>query len=280
MRELLGKRPQPYYIHAPDYRRSSSGIRVLHMLCDALIRSGYEAYITARALCPDFMTPRLTDDVIDGHRSQGLEPIVVYPEIVDGNPLQGGVVVRYILNRPGFIEGEGRFAEDDILYAYSRDLVQNNMPGDRVMLLPPFDRRVFCLPDNPGKRIPGKVCYYQGRRGELSVDLSLLPPDAVEITPEWPASWADLADLFQQCETFYCCGSSALATEAGLCGCLTVVIVENDAPRIGITETQSPGAAWGTSPEELDRARQTLPLGHDSWKQSEDNFSTALCHSV
>lgn len=280
MRELLAKRPQPYYIYAPDYRRSSSGIRVLHMLCDALIRSGHEAYVTARQLCPEFMTPRLTDDVIDAHRSQGVEPIVVYPEIVDGNPLQGGVVVRYILNRPGFIEGEGRFAEDDILYAYSRDLVQENMPGDRVMLLPPFDRRVFCLPDNPEKRIPGKVCYYQGRRGELSVDLSLLPPDAVEITPQWPASWADLADLFQQCETFYCCGSSALATEAGLCGCLTVVVVEKDAPRIGITETQSPGAAWGTSPEELDRARQTLPFVHDTWQQLEDNFWPALDHFI
>lgn len=276
MRELLAKRPQPYYIYAPDYRRSSSGVRVLHMLCDALIRSGYEAYVTARELCPEFMTPRLTDDVFEGHRSQGVEPIVVYPEIVDGNPLQGGVVVRYILNRPGFIEGGGLFDEDDILYAYSRDLLQEGMPSDRVMLLPPFDRRVFCLPENPDKRIPGKVCYYQGRRGELSVDLSLLPPDAVEITPQWPASWAELADLFQQCETFYCCGSSALATEAGLCGCLTVVIVEEDAPRIGITETQSPGGAWGTAPEELKRARETLPLVHSVWKRLEDDFWPAL----
>ncbi|WDM87923.1 glycosyltransferase [Pseudomonas asiatica] len=280
MRELLAKRPQPYYIYAPNYRRSSSGIRVLHMLCDALIRSGYEAYVTAEELCSEFMTPRLTDAVIEAHRAQGVEPIVVYPEIVDGNPLQGGVVVRYIMNRPGFIEGEGQFAEEDILYAYSRDLLQENMPDDRVMLLPPFDRRVFCLPDNPEKRIPGKVCYYQGRRGELSVDLSMLPPDAVEITPQWPASWAGLADLFQQCETFYCCGSSALATEAGLCGCLTVVIVKDDAPRIGIAETQSPGAAWGTAPEELKRARESLPSVHDIWKQLEVDFWPALDHFI
>ena len=276
MRELLAKRPQPYYIYAPDYRRSSSGIRVLHMLSDALIRSGYEAYVTARELCPEFMTPRLTADVIEAHRTQGVEPIVVYPEVVVANPLHGEVVVRYILNRPGFIGGDGRFAEDDILYAYSSDLLQENMPDDRIMLLPPFDRRVFCLPDNPEKRIPGKVCYYQGRQRELSVDPSLLPPDAVEITPQWPASWAELADLFQQCETFYCCGSSALATEAGLCGCLTVVIVKDGAPRIGISETQSPGAAWGTAPEDLERARQTLPLVHGIWKKLEDDFWPAL----
>ncbi len=280
MRKLLSTRPQPYYIYAPNYRRSSSGIRVMHMLCDALIRSGYEAYVTARVLSDEFMTPLLTEEVVDAHRAQGLEPIVVYPEVIDGNPLKGGVVVRYILNRPGFIEGSGAFGEDDILYAYSRDLLMPGIPDDRVMLLPPFDLGVFRLPDDPGKRVPGKVCYYRGRRGELHIDPSLLPPDAVEITPHWPSSWEDMADLFQQCEIFYCGGSSALGTEAVLCGCLCVVIVEEGAPRIGVYETQSHGAAWGTAPEELERARRTLPLARDNWLRLEKEFWPALDHFI
>lgn len=276
MRKLLAKRPHPYYIYAPDYRRTSSGIRVMHMLCDSLIRSGHEAYVTAGVLSPEFMTPRLTEAVIAAHKAQSVEPIVVYPEIVDGNPLNGQVVVRYILNRPGYIEGSGQFAQDDILIAYSHDLLQPGMQKDQLMFLPPFELNVFRPPENPKKRIPGKVCYYKGRRGELSIDPALLPPDAIEITPHWPSSWEEMADLFQQCEIFYCCGSSALATEAGLCGCLTVVLVDDNAPRIGVHETQSPGAAWGTSPKELERARQTLPKVRDIWLKYQDDFWPAL----
>ncbi|WP_312243648.1 glycosyltransferase [Stutzerimonas nitrititolerans] len=280
MRKLLAKRPQPYYIYAPDYRRSSSGIRVLHMLCDALIRAGYEAYVTTRVTCAEFMTPTLTDEVIQGHKAHGLEPIVIYPEIVDGNPLNVGLVVRYVLNRPGFIEGSGVFAEDDLLYAYSRDLLQPGMPEDRIMMLPPFDLNVFCPPEDPSKRVPGRVCYYKGRRGELNIDPALLPDDAIEITPQWPASWEAMADLFQQCEMFYCAGSSALASEAGLCGCLTVVIVDDDAPRIGISEAKSPGAAWGFAEEELAHARRTLPSVRETWLKLQDEFWPALDHFI
>lgn len=280
MRELLSKRPQPYYIYAPDYRRTSSGIRVMHMLCDALIRSGYEAYVTAEVLSPEFMTPRLTDEVASAHRSQGLEPIVVYPEIVNGNPLKGTVVVRYILNRPGFLAGGADYGKEDILFAYSRDLVMPGMSEDQVMLLPPFDLNIFCPPSDPLKRVKGKTCYYLGRQGELTIDPALLPPDAVEITPHWPASWEEMAELFQQCEFFYCCGSSALATEAGLCGCLTVVIVEEGAPRIGVTEAQSPGVAWGMAPEELEHARLTLPQVRDVWLKLQKDFWPALDHFI
>src|SRR3989344_1396229 len=118
MRKLFSKRPHPYYIYAPDYRRTSAGIRVMHMLCDALMRSGYEAYVTGNVLNPELITPRLTDEIVKLHRTQGLEPVTVYPEIVDGNPLNGGVFFRYIQNKPVFIEGGGQYDEADILYAY------------------------------------------------------------------------------------------------------------------------------------------------------------------
>lgn len=280
MRELLAKRPYPYYIYAPDYRRNSSGIRVLHMLCDALIRSGYEAYVVAKVLSPEFMTPRLTDEVIQAHRAQGVEPIAVYPEIIDGNPLKLDVVVRYILNRPGFLRGGSDYGVDDIFFAYSRDLLQEAMPEDQVMLLPPFDLNVFCPPKDPSKRVKGKVCYYLGRSREHHIDPALLPSDAIEITPQWPASWEEMADLFQQCEMFYCCGSSALATEAGLCGCLTVVLVEEGAPKIGVSEAKSPGAAWGTSPDELAHARQTLSQVRDVWMKLQSDFWPALDYFI
>ena len=153
MRELFSKRPQPYYIYAPDYRRSSAGVRVMHMLCDALNRSGQEAYVTANVLNPELITPQLTDGVIELHRKQGLEPIVVYPEIIDGNPLKGNTVVRYLLNQVGFVEGQGLYGEDDLLFAYVRGLLRPGMGQDRVLHLPPIDLRIFCPPEDPGKRV-------------------------------------------------------------------------------------------------------------------------------
>ena len=54
----------PYYIVAPDYTRTSSGIKVLHILCHALNERGYEAYVTANVRHPPLRTPPLTRDII------------------------------------------------------------------------------------------------------------------------------------------------------------------------------------------------------------------------
>ncbi|MDP9521003.1 hypothetical protein [Pseudomonas putida] len=281
MREFFSKRPQPYYIYAPDYRRSSAGIRVMHMLCDALQRSGQEAYITTHILNPDLVTPPLSDEIVALHRSQGLEPVVVYPEIVDGNPLNGSTVVRYLLNQPGFIEGRGAYGEEDILFSYTKALLQPGMAEDHVLYLPGPDLSVFCPPKDPAKRVAGKVCYYQGRRGQALIDPAFLPPDAVEITSRYPDSWEALADLFQQCEFFYCGEASALAGEAALCGCVGVIQPSEWTPlKIALHENKSHGVAWGSDPEEIERARQTLPLLRESLLQHQRNFWPALDHFI
>ncbi|MGX1173702.1 glycosyltransferase [Pseudomonas sp. R151218B TE3479] len=281
MRKLFSKRPQPYYIYAPNYRRSSAGIRVLHMLCDALNRSGHEAYVVSRVLNPNLITPYLSNDVIALHRSQGLEPIAVYPEIVDGNPLGAGIVVRYLLNQPGYLGGSGIYEPDDLLFAYSRGLLQPGTPEDNILHLPAIDLSIFCPPANPAKRIPGKVCYYQGRAAQAKVDPGLLPPDAIEITPEFPDSWEGLADLFQQCEYFYLAERSGLAAEAALCGCISIVLPGKYAQgQLSEFENKNYGTAWGNTPEAIERARQTLPLLRQAQLEHQAKFWSALDHFI
>ncbi|WP_157838135.1 glycosyltransferase [Pseudomonas sp. PH1b] len=278
-RSLFSKRPSPYYLVATNYRRSSAGIRVMHMLCDALIRSGYEAYVMADVVNAQLMTPRLTNDVIALHKSQGIEPVVVYPEVVAGNPLAGNVVVRYLLNRPGFLTGVGAesYGKDDLVFAYTEDLQLPDRPAGRVMFMPPFDRRIFRLPDDPAKRIPGKACFYRGRSAQTAIDPAILGVDPIEITPHFPASWEELADVFQQCEYFYCTESSALAGEAALCGCISVVLVNPWANHaIGQSETQGYGVAWGNEPALIEEARRTLPLLCERMVQQEQEFWPAL----
>ena len=276
-RRLFSKRSHPYYIQAFDYRRTSAGVRVMHMLCDALNRSGYEAYAVANVLNPELVTPSLTPSVIQLHKAQGIEPITVYPEIVDGNPLGGRTVVRYLLNQPGFIEGKGEYAADDIRIAYTRALLPEGLPEDRVLFLPAIDLRIFHLPEDPDKRIPGKVCYYQGRRGQAPIDQSKLPADAVEITSRFPESWEALADLFQQCEYFYCTEASGLCGEAALCGCLAIVLPNEWAPlSLAREEIRNYGIAWGDDAQELARAKQTQPLLRETLLQQQRDFWPAL----
>lgn len=280
-RSLYSKRPNPYYIMAPKWYRASAGIRVMHMLCDALVRSGQEAYIHTTVVNPALMTPLLTHDVYKSHKDLNLEPIVVYPEVITGNPMAANVVVRYLLNRPGFIDGDGQYADDDILFAFAKDLLPHGTPDDQVLFLPPFDMSVFCPPQDPAKRVPGKACYYQGRDGRTEIDPALLREDSVEITRTYPDSWEALADLFQQCEFFYCTESSALAGEAALCGCISVVLPNRWAPRpIGANETQGLGVAWGNSPEQIEWARSTVPQFRERMVHQEQEFWAALDHFI
>ncbi|MEE1903537.1 MULTISPECIES: hypothetical protein [unclassified Pseudomonas] len=281
MRELFSSRPQPYYVYAPDYRRNSAGIRVMHLLCDALNRSGQEAYITASVLNSELITPCLTDGVVELHRAQGLEPISIYPEIIDGNPLNTDTVVRYLLNQPGFIEGAGVYGEGDLFFSYTQALLQPGMEKDRILYLPPIDLRVFSPPKDAGARVLGKVCYYQGRRGQAKINPALLPPDAVEITATWPGSWEELAAVFQTSEYFYCTEATALASEAVLCGCIAVVLPSEWCPvKISQHENKSYGVAWGIDSEEVERARQTVPLLRDSLLQHHLDFWPALDHFI
>lgn len=254
MRSLFAPRPMPYYVYAPDYRRSSAGIRVMHMLCDALNRSGHEAYVVAEVMGPDLVTPKLTQEAIKQHQAAGLTPIAVYPEVVDGNPLKCDVVVRYLLNRLGFIAGSGSYEENDILFAYKRDFAFPGFPEKNFLFLPAVDPNIFCPPADPRVRIPGRICYYLGRN--TRIDPELLPLDAIQITAESPDSWQGLAELFQQCEFLYLGEASGLAYEAGLCGCLPVVISEE---WCSIESSSRSFVAFGLDPGEIERAREFLP---------------------
>lgn len=280
-RSLFAQRPSPYYIMSPDYRRNSAGIRVLHMLCDALVRSGHEAYISSAVLNPRLMTPRLTNDVTALHKAQKIEPIVIYPEVVDGNPMGGNVVVRYLLNQPGFLRAISPYPEDDILFSYTRELLQPGMAQDRVLYMPAVDISIFCPPTDPAQRISGKVCYYQGRQGKALIDPALLAEDSIEITPASPGSWEELAAVFQQCEFFYCSEPSGLAAEAALCGCVAVVIPSQYAPRpLSNYENNSYGVAWGNTAQAIETARQTAPLLRQSLMKHQENFWASLDHFI
>ena len=89
---------KPYIIFAPSFVKNSGGILVLHKLCHILNQLGENAYIYHHDIDrknyyqtnSSYFTPIADESVL---RS---DPIVIYSEIVNGNPLGSKNVVRWM----------------------------------------------------------------------------------------------------------------------------------------------------------------------------------------
>ena len=96
-----------YVIIAPTYNQKTAGIAVLQELQKWLIKSGKDAIIPNININAPYA---IQDD-----------DIVVYPEIIPGNPLNAKRVVRYILNVPGKLGGTTEYDSREILVAYTKE---------------------------------------------------------------------------------------------------------------------------------------------------------------
>ncbi len=250
----------PYYIYAPRYVEASAGIRVLYMLARLLNAAGELAYIVPMHAADglDGAPERiLTAEIARQHAAQGLTPIVVYPETVDGAPLGGGVVVRYALNFPGHLGGASTLAADEIVLAYSRDIAARLERSDGVLFMPVSDPDYFTPPPTPRRSgacaYLGKIVDVHGMAPDLPADVTVITRDAVD-----SPSRAQIREILRTRTHLYVYENTALATEALLCGC-AVVCVPNPhfTDVIARTELGENGFAFSEDPAEIARAVAT-----------------------
>lgn len=268
----------PYYIFAPPYERRSAGIRSLHLLCHWLNRKGYPAFVHILSdpkrpqAHPDLVTPVLSQRLVQQHHKAGKTPIVVYPEIVSGNPLEAACVVRYVLNYPGLLGGDREFARDELLFAYSERLARGVSQECSVLFLPVIDRTIFWGGDT-GQR--EGACYYAAKYKSAGYATFGLPPNAIEIVRDGPNAQppVEIARLFRTAETFYCFEDSALILEAALCGCPTVIMKSAFFRHpLGLAEFGYDGLAVDTSSEQLRRAQQTVGNVQETYSKLCERF--------
>ena len=127
---------QKYLIYTPSYNPQSGGIIVLHKLCHMLNKLGAHAFLFHDKIDkvnyfntnPEYLTPIADLSILNQ------DPIVIYPEIVIGNPLNAKHVVRWLLNRPGVIGGDGIFETSDLIYNISSIHFDKNTSSDPLML--------------------------------------------------------------------------------------------------------------------------------------------------
>lgn len=99
---------------SPGWDQNSGGCVALHKLVHDLNTLGHEAYILTDNTNPAYNTP--TGHHIDLSRN---DVIVVYPEIIVGNPCNAKNVVRWVLNTVGKIGGDCKsWGKYDMVYRY------------------------------------------------------------------------------------------------------------------------------------------------------------------
>lgn len=273
----------PYYILAPRYVRTSAGIRALHLLCHWLNRYGERAFVVlsyiddSSAVSCDLQTPILTQDIIDYHYELGARPIVVYPEVVVGNPLEAECVVRWVLNFPGLLGGDSVYAENEMLIGFSKVLAAAAGENVPILHIPVLNEEVF----HPGEPRPRKGAAFYAMKYKDVHDGQVfgVPADAIEITRDRPDSQTpeEIAEILRSVELIYVFENTAIATEAVLCGCPAVFMPNPwfDQP-IALHELGWEGYAWGDDPAEVERARSTVVQGQANYRRTVDEFFVQL----
>ena len=249
-----------FVIYAPRYRSNSGGAIATHKLCDLLNRAGYKAsvfphwmpsVISSRAVTPRsvawlashlfrglystnprYRTPLATAaDVAEG--------IVVYPEIIGGNPLRATKYVRWLLHQPGFHGGRHHYQTGDLYFCYQQAFNEHceGLIFGGILNVYEAPLEIY-RQTNYG---PRTRVSYMIRKGRDRTDL----PD---LRQEWVLDGLDhqtLAQAFNECRICYFYDAyTAYAAFAAACGCIPVIVpmpgvskevwVPEEAGRLGV----------------------------------------------
>jgi hypothetical protein len=151
----------PIWVEAPAYSSLSGGMRAMNLLCYHLNRLGYDAFISGPPQPGDAPVPLryLTESIVEEQRRQRREPVVVYPEVIVGNPRQGPFVVRYLLNRPGFLVpgAEQSFGKDDYFIDFAREHAPAGVRSFDLFM--PLVNHSIYFPPQPGSPRDGFVVF-------------------------------------------------------------------------------------------------------------------------
>lgn len=276
-KKLFGELNAPFYIYAPPYEQNSGGIRAMHYLCHALNLVGEEAYVLTGTTSEKLRTPCLTNETINRHKAAGREPVVIYPEVISGNPLAARNVVRYLLNIPGFLTKEKpQWQPSDLIYSLSLEIVPEGMKGE-LLELPLIDSSIYTPPEPDTESRQGTLLFinrFITRGGQLLpvTDQSLEISFRVgRRSPE------ELAELYRKAELMYVYEHSTACYEALLCGCPIVYIPNETMLPERTSEYLGPGgSSWGLDPADIEMAKKTVFLAQEKYNALQDQFWNQL----
>lgn len=233
-----------YVIWAPSFLHNSAGIRALYKLGDVLNAKGYETKV-----CP----PK------DAAMSDAIH---IFPESINGRPrVSARGVVRWLLNKQMY-----PIDPADQVFVWTKGLDESKPRLALDMIEPEY-----FYPDE-GKRSGTLIYTGKGNVRDNQVDGTFL-------TRYWPGTREELGEVLRGAELVVSYDPfSMLNVEATLCG--TPVVILQSQVAFGVenwsradqeaTDFGAYGLAYGW--DELDRAKEELPLAQDAYANYRDKI--------
>ncbi len=229
-----------FLVAAPPYNRIFAGVRVMHDLCHELNSLGYRA---AMILChsgdgitkpyewaisnnPEHYVPgnvrfelptTNNESIIQEFLNNG---IVIYPEIVPGNPFGAKRVVRYLLN------ADDRPYLNEFVCSFSASFRINS-----DFILPKIIAPDYMNMENAPKWSERTLDITYFGKGPKFTQCHIIP-NTLLIERDWPKRQEEVALILKHTRYFFSFDAvTSLTMEAFLCGAVPVLLHDDQSPK-------------------------------------------------
>jgi len=283
-----------FVVYTPLYRENSGGIIVLHKLASILSAMGHDVRIwpQQKPCAYELATNHGLKKAVLWAKYRALNlvgrkdirspyqlrvarhkdirnSIVLYPEIVAGNPLQSPYVVRWLLNKPGAINGKVDFGENDLFFFYQEKFNDWDLNPDKNNRLTVTELMGDTYV-NKNSGIRNGQCYMVRKGRDRSLDYhgsSAVKVDGI--------GHKELAKIFNQHEYFICYDPYTMYCRyAAMCGCIPVVVPESGVTkeewRPEIYNRYGVAYGWDDVPWALETRPQLMEFLSESEQRNEE----------
>lgn len=279
-----------FIIFAPTYNENIGGVVVLHKLCHLLHEKKVQSflfpffvpsqkYLEESTINLDYLqniletssnniktNPKFNTPVLESvELLKNLDSwVIIYPEIVEKNPMKAKNVIRWFLHYPGFHTGKIEYGVNELYFKHHQQLRHSEFvfKGSTTSNLPlyiihyPID--LYNLKNTASQRSGIAYCIYKGKGRVIDPTLE----NAILIDEK---SHTEIAEIFKSVRLFISYDLyTAYSDFAVLCGCVSVVIPED-----GLSEER-----WRADPA----TRYGIAYGFDKVEQATKTAHLVLEH--
>lgn len=283
-----------FVVYTPLYREDSGGIIVLHKLASLLSDMGHDVTIWPRQKPVIFELRSIrgwkkaiswtkwklynllgVTDIKSPYRlcvanhEDIRNSVVLYPEIIAGNPLRSQRVVRWLLNKPGAINGTVDFGANELFFFYQEKFNDWSLNPDKNNRLTVTElMNDTYVKTNSGPRYGQCYMVRKGKNRLLHYhDEKALKVDGI--------SHKELAKIFNQYKYFICYDPYTMYCRyAAMCGCIPVVVPEGGVTkeewRPEIYNRYGIAYGWDDVPWALETRSQLMDFLSESEQRNKD----------